>query len=47
MRQFSIVSIMLLLFCYAGYGQISTREEPVSFRTNIPPLAQVFLTCAL
>ena len=38
MRKSVFVSIILLLSCYVVYGQISTEEEPVSFRTNLPAL---------
>ena len=36
MRNFIFVSSILLLLCFSVYGQISTNEKPVSFRTNMP-----------
>ena len=33
-----IFTLITLLLSYSIYGQISTREEPVSFRTNAPAL---------
>jgi hypothetical protein len=39
MKKIIFTSIVLLLSCRIVYGQISTAEEPVSFRTaNIPAL---------
>jgi len=39
MRKFIFITILLLFSCSAVVcGQISTREEPVSFKTNIPTL---------
>ena len=38
MKKLIFTSIIVLLFscCVSMYGQISTQEKPVSFRTNIP-----------
>ena len=38
------VSIILFLSCYCAYGQISTQEEPASFRTSVPALRSGALT---
>jgi len=35
MNKLSLI-IVLILSSQVGYGQISTREEPASFRTNVP-----------
>ena len=38
MRKLVFITIIVLLPCFGVYGQISTLEEPISFRTNIPTL---------
>ena len=38
MRKSVFITVIVLLSCFGVYGQISTNEEPVSFRTNIPAL---------
>jgi len=40
MKKSILLSIFLLFFCYFIHGQISTKEEPISFRTNLPELQQ-------
>ena len=39
MRQFIIITSLVLLLSCTLCGQLSTREEPVSFKTNIPALS--------
>jgi len=36
MKKSVILSIILLLTCYVAYAQISTQEEPFSFRMRLP-----------
>ena len=36
MKKSVISSIILLFFCYVAYTQISTHEEPFSFRMRLP-----------
>jgi len=38
MNQLKLIAIFLFLSCSMAYGQISTREEPASFRLDIPAL---------
>ena len=38
MNKFSSATVILLLSAYSIYGQISTREAPVSSQTNVPEL---------
>jgi len=38
MKKSSLISIILLLSFWVVYGQISTSEEPVSFKSNLPAL---------
>ena len=39
MKKLVFVTIIVLLAYFGVYGQISTKEEPVSFsRTNVPAL---------
>ena len=38
MKKNIFTTIVWLFACYAVYGQISTQEEPVSFRTNVSAL---------
>ena len=36
MKKYVYTSIVLLFFCCVAYGQISTREEPVSLKSDVP-----------
>jgi len=36
MKKSVCTSIILLLTCWVAYAQISTLEESVSFKTNVP-----------
>ena len=39
MKKYVFITIILFLSYYHIYGQISTKEEPVSFKTNVSILA--------
>lgn len=38
MRKYIFTTIVLIYACYSVYGQITTNEEPVSFRANVSNL---------
>jgi hypothetical protein len=40
MKKITILKAIVFLFRYTVYGQITTRETPVSFGTNVPILTK-------
>ena len=38
MKKHIIISVLLFMLCFIVYGQISTDEDPISFRRDISVL---------